>query len=181
MLVGYARVSTLDQRLALQFDALRKVGCVRIFQDKMTGRRSDRPGLKAAIASMGCGDTLVIWKLSRLGRSLKQLIDTVQLLAEGGIGLMSLNESIDTSTPTGKLLFHVFAAVAEFEADNGRENTLAGIASARARGRIGGRPLIMDEQKQARARALFNTEPRQSVRQICRELNISKATLYRHV
>lgn len=181
MFVGYARVSTEEQKLELQRDALASAGIDCVFHDKMSGRRKDRRGLKAAIASMQRGDTLVIWKLSRLGRSLKELIDTVQLLQEKGISLKSLNESIDTSTATGKLLFNVMGAVAQFEAESGAENTCAGLASAKARGRVGGRPRAMDAQTVAKARLLFSTEPKRSARQISRELNISKATLYRYL
>jgi DNA invertase Pin-like site-specific DNA recombinase len=181
MFIGYARVSTRDQRLELQIDALRKAGCEHIYQDKQTGRDTERPGLLSAIANMQPGDTLVVWKLSRLSRSLKQLIDTVQLLEEKGIHFKSLNESIDTKTATGKLLFHVFAAVAQFESDNDRENTLAGLAAARARGRIGGRPRVMNEARIALARKLLAERPDLSKRQICRTLLVSKATLYRYL
>ena len=181
MFVGYARVSTKDQLLELQLDALRKAGCKRIFRDKLSGRKHDRPGLLKAIAIMQPGDTLVVWKLSRLGRSIKQLLETVELLEKRGIAFKSLNESIDTTTAAGKLIFHVLAAVAQFESDNNRENTLAGIAAARANGHVGGKPQSMDDQQKARARRLFYAEPRRPIRQICRELKVSKATLYRHV
>jgi len=181
MFVGYARVSTADQLLELQIDALQNAGCKQIFTDKESGRKHDRTGLLQAIASMQPGDTLIVWKLSRLGRSLKQLIDTVQMLEERGIAFKSLNESIDTATAAGKLIFHVLAAVAQFESDNDRENTMAGLAAARAKGHIGGKPQSLDDQQKARAWLLFHGEPRRPVRQICRELKISKATLYRHV
>lgn len=180
MLVGYARVSTQDQNLQLQHDALKQAGCERIFDDKMSGAKAARPGLAEAINFMRPGDTLVIWKLSRLGRSLKQLIETVQTLHEKGIELKSLNESIDTTTPTGKLLFHIFASFAEFERDNIVENTRAGLQAARARGKKGGRRCIMDEKKIAQARALA-ADPNRPVKEICETLKISRNTFYRHV
>ena len=131
MLIGYARVSTQDQKLELQRDALAKAGCEKIFEDKASGVKAARPGLTEAVAFMRPGDTLVIWKLSRLGRSLRQLIEAVQMLQDKGIELRSLHESIDTNTATGKLLFHIVAAFAQFERDNMIENTKAGLEAAR--------------------------------------------------
>ena len=135
MLVGYARVSTQDQNLELQHDALTQAGCDRIFDDKMSGAKAARPGLDDAIRFMRPGDTLVVWKLSRLGRSLKQLIETVQRLKATGIQIKSLTESIDTTTAAGELLFHIVAAFAQFERDVMIENTTAGLVAARARGK----------------------------------------------
>ncbi len=178
MLVGYARVSTQDQNLALQYDALRAAQCQQIFEDKSSGAKAARPGLTEAIGSMQAGDTLIVWKLSRLGRSLKQLIETVQLLEERGIQLRSLHESLDTTTAVGKLLFHVIAAFAQFERDNIVENTTAGLAAARARGRKGGRRPLMDEQEKSRALALWMAQAR-PVAEICRSLGVSRATFYR--
>ena len=140
MFIGYARVSTQDQNPELQLDALRQEGCEKIFTEKLSGARRDRPELKAALEYMRSDDTLVVWKLDRLARSLKQLIETVEDLEERGIGFSSLTEAIDTTTPSGKLVFHIFAALAEFERSIIRERTMAGLNAARERGRLGGRP-----------------------------------------
>jgi DNA invertase Pin-like site-specific DNA recombinase len=147
MLVGYARVSTVDQRLDLQQDALRDAGCERIFTDTASGAKAARPGLTAALETCRAGDILVVWKLDRLGRSLTHLVETVHALATRGIGFRSLQEQLDTTTSGGKLIFHIFASLAEFERDLIRERTNAGLAAARARGRKGGRPLGVDEKK----------------------------------
>ena len=179
MLVGYARVSTQDQKLELQRDALNGAGCEKIFEDKASGVKAARPGLAEAIAFMRPGDTLVIWKLSRLGRSLKQLIETVQSLQDKGVELKSLHESIDTNTATGKLLFHIVAAFAQFERDNMIENTTAGLVSARARGKTGGRKPALDAKKMALAVAL-RADPTLPVSDICKTLGVSKATFYRY-
>src|ERR687886_70961 len=140
MLIGYARVSTDDQNLDLQRDALHKAGCELIFDDTVSGTKARRPGLEQALSHLRPGDTLVVWRLDRLGRSLRHLIDTVTALAERGVGFRSLTESIDTTTSGGKLVFHIFGALAEFERELIRERAKAGLAAARARGRIGGRP-----------------------------------------
>ena len=137
MLAGYARVSTLDQNPELQIDALRAAGCGRIFEDRASGARSDRPGLAEALDWMRRGDTLVVWRLDRLGRSLPQLVATVRRLEAAGLGFRSLTEGIDTTTASGTLVFHVFGALAQFERDLTRERTMAGLAAARARGRRG--------------------------------------------
>ena len=136
MLVGYARVSTQDQDLSLQLDALQAAGCDKVFTEKASGAQRDRPQLQAALEYMRSQDTLVVWKLDRLARSLKQLIETVEGLGERGIGLRSLTESLDTTTSGGKLVFHLFAALAEFERSVIRERTRSGLQSARRRGRI---------------------------------------------
>jgi len=177
MLVGYARVSTQDQNLELQHDALNAVHCERIFEDKMSGAKATRPGLTDALTFMRSGDTLVIWKLSRLGRTMKQLIETVQMLEERGIQLKSLHESIDTTTATGKLLFHMIAAFAQFERDNMIENTRAGLDAARARGKKGGRPKKLDAKKIAMAKEL-RKDPNRTVKEICEVMGISRATFY---
>ncbi len=140
MKIGYARVSTLEQNLDLQTDALSKAGCEKLFTDRASGAKDDRQGLIDAIEFCRKGDSLVVWKLDRLGRSLKHLIETVNLLHEKKVGFVSLQESIDTTTSGGKLIFHVFGALAEFERELIRERTNAGLASARSRGRLGGRP-----------------------------------------
>ncbi len=180
MLIGYARVSTLDQTLALQRDALANAGCERVFTDTASGSRSARPGLHEALDFARSGDTLVVWRLDRLGRSLRHLIDTVFLLQERGIELKSLQEQIDTTTSGGKLVFHVFGALAEFERDLIRERTQAGLTAARARGRLGGRPRALDERKAQMAQALYK-DKRNSVADICRTLRVSRATLYRYL
>src|SRR5512144_944247 len=181
MLVGYAGVSTLEQTLALQQDALTKAGCSRIFTDTASGSRIDRAGLDQALAFLRDGqDTLVVWRLDRLGRSLRHLIATIGALQQRGIGFKSLQESIDTTTSGGKLVFHVFGALAEFERDLIRERTQAGLIAARARGRLGGRPKALDERKAQIARALY-ADKGNSVADICRTLRISRATLYRSI
>lgn len=180
MLIGYARVSTCDQVLDLQKDALLRAGCERIFSDVASGAKSDRIGLADAMKFAREGDTLVVWKLDRLGRSLGHLIDTVTGMGERKIAFRSLQESIDTNTSGGKLFFHMFGALAEFERDIIRERTNAGLSAARARGRIGGRPKMMDENKIQLAHALLKARAT-PVADICTALGISKATLYRHV
>ncbi len=180
MLVGYARVSTLEQTLALQQDALTKAGCERILTDTASGSRTDRPGLAEALGYVRPGDTLVVWRLDRLGRSLRHLIETMTALQERGIGFRSLQESIDTTTRGGKLVFHVFGALAEFERDLIRERTSAGLAAARARGRKGGRPRALDARRARIALALYNDKAN-SIADICRTLRISRATLYRYL
>ena len=138
MLAGYARVSTLDQNPELQLDALSAAGCEKIFEDRASGVQSDRPGLAQALEWLREGDTLVVWRLDRLGRSLPQLVATVRELEERGFGFRSLTEGVDTTTASGTLVFHVFGALAQFERDLVRERTMAGLAAARARGRVGG-------------------------------------------
>jgi DNA invertase Pin-like site-specific DNA recombinase len=160
-------------------DALKASGCGRLFQDQCSGSIDDRTGLSELLMFVRSGDVLVVWKLDRLGRSLKHLIRTVEELQARGVGFRSLQEAIDTTTPGGKLVFHVFAALAEFERDLIRERTKAGLVSARARGRIGGRPKVMDQTKVHLARSM-RKEPQNSVAAICQALQISKATLYRY-
>ncbi len=183
MFIGYARVSTHDQTLALQQDALTQAGCERIFTDTASGAKSDRPGLEEAIAYVRSGDTLVVWKLDRLGRSLPHLIETIRQLQERGVGFKSLTEQIDTTTSGGKLIFHVFAALAEFERDVIRERTNAGLAAARARGRKGGHPRaagLNDAKKVALAQRLYEDKDN-SIDDICQTLRVSRATLYRYL
>src|SRR3954453_12697133 len=157
MLIGYTRVSTHEQTLSLQQDALNTAGCERTFTDTASGAKADRPGLEEAVEFARSGDTLVVWKLDRLGRSLPHLIETIRQLQERGIGFKSLTEQIDTTTSGGKLIFHVFPALAEFERDVTRERTNAGLAAARARGRKGGPPraaALNDAKKVALAQRL---------------------------
>src|SRR5215211_1683828 len=145
MLIGYARVSTTDQTLALQQDALKAAGCEKIFTDTASGSRTDRPGLSEALDFARAGDTLVVWRLDRLGRSLAHLIQTIKDLQQRGVHFKSLQEQLDTGTSGGRLVFHVFGALAEFERDLIRERTHAGLAAARARGRLFGRPRALDQ------------------------------------
>jgi len=183
MLVGYARVSTLYQNLALQKDALEKAGCGRLFTDTVSSAKARRPGVEEAFAYVREGDVLVVWKLDRLGRNLKELIELVTQLEQRGIGFKSLTENIDTTTPGGKLIFHIFGSLAEFERDLIRERTKAGLAAARARGRKGGHPRaegLNDEKKVALAVRLYN-DKQTSVRTICKMFNVSQSTLYRYV
>ena len=180
MLIGYARVSTHDQTLNLQLDALKKSGCEKIFTDPASGSQAERKGLEDALAFARPGDTIVVWRLDRLGRSLKHLIETITRLAERQIGLKSLTEQIDTTTSGGKLIFHVFGALAEFERDIIKERTQAGLLAARARGKVGGRPRALAAKEIAIAKALY-ADPDKSIKDICQALRISKMTLYRYV
>jgi DNA invertase Pin-like site-specific DNA recombinase len=179
MLVGYARVSTTDQRLDLQKDALLSVGCERIFTDTASGAKAERQGLIDALEHLRPTDTLVVWKLDRLGRSLPHLVETVRDLVARGIGFKSLQENIDTTTSGGKLIFHIFASLAEFERDIIRERTNAGLSAARARGRKGGRPKGVDEKKRQAALSLKKDLDR-SVKDICEIVGISRNTYYKY-
>lgn len=180
MLIGYARVSTQDQTLDLQTDALRKAGCSQLFTDTASGAQRERPGLTKALSYLRPSDTLVVWRLDRLGRSLKHLIDTITQLQERGIGFRSVTESIDTTTSGGKLIFHVFGALAEFERDIIRERTNAGLAAARARGRQGGRPRVLSSRKIAQLQALA-ADRTNTIADILDTLKISRATYYRYL
>jgi DNA invertase Pin-like site-specific DNA recombinase len=180
MLIGYARVSTQDQTLALQKDALEKLGCNKIFTDTASGAKAERIGLEEALEYVREGDTLVVWRLDRLGRSLKHLIETITELNNRKIGFKSIQESIDTTTSGGELIFHIFGALAEFERDIIRERTQAGLTAARARGRLGGRPKSLTGKKTAMAQALYN-DKNNTIDEICKTLNISRATLYRYI
>jgi DNA invertase Pin-like site-specific DNA recombinase len=182
MLIGYARVSTQDQTLDLQTDALTRAGCEKIFKDTMSGAKAERPGLQEAMNHLRAGDTLVVWRLDRLSRTLKHLIATISDLSDHEIGFKSLQENIDTTTSGGKLIFHVFGALAEFEREVIRERTNAGLQAARARGRFGGRPTIQsrDPKKIALARQLHDDE-KTPVKDICSQLHIGRSTLYRYL
>ena len=179
MLIGYARVSTDEQNLSLQRDALQKAGCDQIYTDTISGTKARRPGLELAFSHLRSGDTLVVWRLDRLGRSLRHLIDTVTELQDKGIGFKSLQESIDTTTSGGKLIFHIFGALAEFEREIIRERTQAGLQSARARGRRGGPKYKLTDKQVAIARQLYHSHT--PVKEICQTLGISRATFYRYV
>src|SRR5918999_3553848 len=180
MLIGYARVSTHEQTLNLQQDALQKAGCGKLFTDTASGAKAERKGLDEEFAYVRKGDTLVVWRLDRLGRSFPHLITTMTDLEERGIGFKSLTENIDTTTSGGKLIFHIFGALAEFERNLIRERTNAGLQAARARGRKGGRPKSLTGKKTAMAQALYN-DKNNTVDEICKTLNISRATLYRYI
>jgi DNA invertase Pin-like site-specific DNA recombinase len=179
-LLGYARVSTLEQDPALQLDALARAGCERVFSDKASGALDERPELARVLDQARAGDTLIVWRLDRLGQSLRHLVETVTELERRGVGFRSLNESIDTTTPGGKLVFHLFAALAEFERDLIRERTRAGLDAARARGRNGGRPSVITADKLRVARELYNAREHTTA-QIAELLGVSRATLYRHL
>lgn len=179
MLIGYARVSGQDQSLDLQLDALRAAGADRVFEDKLSGARADRPGLLEALDFARPGDVLAVWRLDRLGRSLPHLIQTVRDLEGRGVGFRSLTEQIDTASTGGRLIFHVFGALAEFERDLIKERTHAGLAAARARGRVGGRPRAMsDEKLKAAKKLLSDGVPPKAVAEI---IGCSVPTLYRWV
>ena len=180
MKIGYARVSTYEQNLFLQTDALEKAGCKKVFHDQVSGAKTKRPGLDETLTYLRQGDILVVWRLDRLGRSLKHLIETVNLLEEHGIGFQSLQESIDTTTSGGKLIFHIFGALAEFERNLIRERTQAGLAAARARGRQGGRPKSLDAKKQEWLYRLYD-EKQHSIQAICDLVGVSKSTLYAYL
>jgi DNA invertase Pin-like site-specific DNA recombinase len=179
MLIGYARVSTHEQTLALQLDALEKVGCEKIFTDKVSGTKAERKGLTDALSHLREGDTLVVWRLDRLGRSLRHLIETITTLAERGVGFKSLTENIDTTTSGGKLIFHIFGALAEFEREIIRERTQAGLASARSRGKVGGRPKALTA-KQVQMLRNMAADPSLAVADICKTLGIGRTTFYRY-
>ena len=183
MKIGYARVSTEDQGLELQLDALKKVKCRKIYQEKITGRTRDRPELQKLLENIRPKDVVIIWKLDRLGRSLKDLVQLVTEIQDKDAGLKSLHDNIDTTTPQGKLTFHIFAALAEFESDMIRERTNAGLAAARARGRKGGRPKGLSDQAKDKAMIAENLykEGKLSTKQICDHLSISKMTLYNYL
>lgn len=180
MLVGYARVSTQDQNPDLQLDALKSAGCEKFFVEKASGAQRDRPELMAAIGFAREGDTLVVWKLDRLARSMRQLIETVEGLAEAGIGFRSLTEAIDTTTAGGKLVFHIFGALAEFERSIIRERTRAGLEAARIRGRRGGRRPKLNDKDLDAARAMLAGETL-TVEAVAKRLGVSLATLYRYL
>lgn len=182
MLIGYARVSSQHQNTDLQVDALKRAGCERVFVEQLSGALRDRPQLKAALdyARADAGDVLVVWRLDRLARSLRQLIDTVEGLERRGVGFRSLSESIDTTSAGGRLVFHVFGAMAEFERSVIRERTRAGLVAARERGRRGGRPPALDQKDLLAARALL-ADPAISVEEVARRLGVATSTLYRHL
>ena len=176
-LIGYARVSTAEQDLALQLDALQAAGTTRIFEDRgVSGAKTERPGLTAALSFLREGDTLVVWKLDRLGRSMTHLLHTVTDLESRGVGFRSLTENVDTTPPTGRLVFHIFGALGQFERDLIRERTNAGLTAAAARGRKGGRPIAATPEKIARARQLVASGF--TVREAAARVKVGKSALY---
>lgn len=186
MKIGYARVSTADQKLRMQTDALKEAGCTKIFKEKASGVKSDRPQFLKMMEHVREGDILVVWKLDRLSRSMKDLLNVVTQLEERGIGFMSLNDPIDTTTPHGKLIFNIFASLAEFERDIIRERTKAGLVAARARGRLGGRPKGLSKEAQSKAEfaaMLYQKtgEEALSISEICKRVSCSKPTLYNYL
>lgn len=175
--VGYARVSTAGQDEALQLDALEQAGCDRVFTDHVSGATTSRPALAELLGMIRRGDALVIWRLDRLGRSLRHLLEVVGDLEQRGVALRSLSESIDTATPAGRLVFHTFGALAEFERDLIRERTKAGLAAARARGRVGGRPTVWTPEKKEQAQRML--EEGRDVSTVAAVLGVSRASIYR--
>ena len=180
MNIGYCRISTDTQNDELQLQALKDAGCEKIFSDVASGSKSDRSGLRECIEFARSGDVIVAWKLDRIGRSLKDLIETVNTLKSRDIGLKVLTQNLDTTTPSGMLIFHVFGAIAEFEKSLIQERTAAGLKMARARGRLGGRPKALDKRQVAVAESLYE-DGKTSVSQICKTLGISRATFYRNI
>ena len=183
MQIGYARVSTEEQTLNLQLDALKTAGCDQVFTDRVSGAKAERPGLANALGHLRSGDTLVVWRLDRLGRSLPHLIETITALADRGVSFKSLTESIDTTNTGGRLIFHIFGALAEFERDLIRERTQAGLTAARARGRKGGHPRVKslaDPKQLAVAKRLYAAKET-PVGDLCRMFKVSRATFYRYI
>jgi DNA invertase Pin-like site-specific DNA recombinase len=174
--VGYARVSTIDQDPRLQLDALAAAGCAKVFEDRASGARADRAGLRSALEYVRDGDVLIVWKLDRLGRSLPHLIETVTSLATRGVGFRSITEAIDTTTPGGRLVFHLFGALGEFERDLIQERTRAGLAAAVARGRKGGRKPVVTSEKLKLARTFIAKGL--TVREAATRLRVGKTALY---
>ncbi len=180
VLLGYARVSTLEQNARLQSDALKSAGCYRVFTDRASGSLDERVELAKLFDQVRPGDTVVVWRLDRLGRSLRHLIDSVNALSARTVGFRSLTENIDTTTSGGKLVFHIFGALAEFERELIRERTNAGLVAARARGRNGGRPTVMPADKVATARQMYKSK-NYTIEAIAKVLGVSRASIYRHL
>jgi DNA invertase Pin-like site-specific DNA recombinase len=178
--VGYVRVSKREQNPELQRRELLAAGCERIFEERVSSREEKRHQLEAAFDYCRAGDVLVVWRLDRLGRSIKELIELVNTLQERGVGFRSLRESLDTTSSGGRLVFHVFASIAEFERDVIRERTMAGLEAARARGRRGGRKPIMDERKLALASKLLR-DKEVPIAEVCEAVGVSSSTLYRYL
>jgi len=180
MRIGYARVSTGDQNLDAQIDELEEAGCEKIYQEEISGAAKSRPELDRCLEVLREGDTLVVWRLDRFGRSLKDLVSKMETLDGKGVDFVSLTEGIDTTTAKGKLTFHIFGALAEFERELARERTMAGLKAARERGRVGGRPPALDEEEIPQVQAMMKDEE-VSTSDICERFSISRSTLYRYV
>ncbi len=180
MKIGYARVSTADQHLRMQEAALKKAGCKKIYYDTASGAKADRPGLEKALEQLREGDSLIVWKLDRLGRSLRHLIDIIQRLKDLGIGFQSIGENIDTTTTGGKLVFHIFSALAEFERDLIRDRTNAGLQAARARGRKGGRPARLSAKNIKKMVGYYNNQ-KNTVDEICKIFGIGRTSFYNYL
>lgn len=180
MKIGYARVSSEDQSLDLQIDALKKAGCKKIFEDKRSGAGIERPGLKALLDSLREGDVVIVWRLDRLGRSLRDLLALAEQFEDEGVGLSSIKDKIDTTTSGGRLIFQVFGALSEFERNLIKERTQAGLAAAKARGRTGGRPKSLDSQQRKLLVKLYNSK-QHSISEICTLMKITKPTLYNYL
>lgn len=183
MKIGYARISTKEQNLDLQIDALEKDGCERIYTEIMSGTKSERPKLQELVNNLRPGDVVVVWKLDRLGRSLKHLVELINQFIQQDVGLRSLNDHIDTTTPQGRLIFNIFASLAEFERDLIQERTTAGLAAARARGRLGGKPKGLSKQAESIACAAetLYKEGKLTVTEIITQLGIARATFYNYL
>ena len=180
MRIGYARISTGEQTMDLQMDALEEANCDKIYNEQISGAAKERPELEKALDNVREGDTLVVWRLDRLGRSMKDLVQKVEGLEEKGVEFISLSEDIDTTTPHGKFFFHVFAAMAEFERNLTRERTMAGLKAARERGNVGGRPPALTEDEIPQVQALMKDDS-VTTKEICERFDVSKSALYRHV
>ncbi|MFT8329981.1 recombinase family protein [Bifidobacterium psychraerophilum] len=180
MIIGYARISTLEQNEQLQTDALTEAGCDRVFVDHASGAKAHRPELDHLLDVIRQGDTLIVWKLDRLGRSVQNLVDLMNLLQSRGVGFKSLTENMDTTTPGGVLIFNVFAAMAQFERDLIRERTNAGLQAARARGHVGGRPSKLSEKQRARIRELYQSRAL-TVQEIADQYQVSRQTIYSNI
>jgi DNA invertase Pin-like site-specific DNA recombinase len=180
--IGYARVSTGDQDLDLQVRELKAAGCKQVLTDSVSGLKNDRPGLDTCLKALKKGDTLVVWRLDRLGRSMQHLVNVVADLKGRGVGFKSLRDgAIDTSSASGELVFNIFAALAQFERELIRERTVAGLSAARARGRLGGRKPVSPDDPKVRAAKRLHADKSLSIRDICNTVKISRATLYRYL
>lgn len=180
MKIGYSRISTQEQNADLQLDALKKAGCEKFFSDRVSGAKADRPGLAEALAYARAEDSLVVWRLDRLGRNLKHLLEVVEGLEKRGIGFVSIQDGVDTATNGGKFVFHIFGALAEFERNLIRERTRAGLEAARARGRIGGRKEKLTSTQIATLKAMYESKAH-ALGEICNTFHITKPTLYRYL
>jgi len=183
MKIGYARVSTQDQSLDLQIDALKEVGCEKIFEEKVSGIKQQRPELEKMIGELRAGDTVVVYKLDRLGRSIKHLLELVDIFKNKGVNLTSVSDNLNTDTIQGKLIFNIFASISEFERDLIKERTMAGLVAAKKKGRVGGRPkgLSPKAERIATIAASLYKEATLSVNEIAKNIGVSKATLYKYL